>query len=247
MKPTPPGAQPDKPASPAPVAPARLQLPGLPPLAWQPLGPPEARLGLYVVDNPDELLDGMDDASFQASDERMPYWALLWPSGEALARHVLEARGLAGKRVLDLGCGVAPEALAAARQGARVTCLDWAPEPEALVRLSAGRLGVTLQRFVVADWRTPPADLGTFDLVLGADVLYEARNAEPVAAFLATHLAPGGEAWLADPGRLHARDFPEVAARAGLVLRGSQPLLCADREVRVTLWRYARASAAPGG
>ncbi|MFM8980376.1 MAG: hypothetical protein ACKOSS_07935, partial [Planctomycetia bacterium] len=86
---------------------------------------------------------------------------------------------------------------------------------------------------------------GTFDVVLGADVLYEARNAEPVAAFLAAHLAAGGEAWLADPGRLHARDFPAVAARAGLVLRATQPLLCADREARVTLWRYARAGAAP--
>ncbi len=238
MKPTPPGAQPD----PAPGAVPRL--PGLPPLAWQPLGPPQARLGLYVVDDPDALLDGMDDASFQASDERMPYWALLWPSGEALARHVLEARGLSGKRVLDLGCGVAPEGLAAARQGARVTCLDWAPEPEPLVRLSAERLGVSLERFVVADWRTPPAGLGTFDLVLGADVLYEARNAEPVAAFLAVHLAHSGEAWLADPGRLHARDFPAVAARAGLVLRERQPLLCADPEAQVTLWRYARAGGA---
>ena len=69
---------------------------------------------------------------------------------------------------------------------------------------------------LTCDWRRPPADLGRFDRILAADVLYEERNAGPVATFLAAHLAPGGEAWLADPGRRHAAQFPGIAAKAGL-------------------------------
>jgi predicted nicotinamide N-methyase len=209
-------------------------------LAWEPVGPPEDGLGVYVLADPDALLLTMDDDSFRANDEKMPYYALLWPTGAALACAVLASSGWAGKRVLDLGCGVAPEGLAAALRGARLTCLDWAPEAEALVRRSAVRLGVALERFVAADWRSPPTDLGRFDRILGADVLYEARNAEPVARFLAAHLEPDGEAWLADPGRLHARTFPEQAALAGLALLEARPLPTTADGATVTLWRYAR-------
>jgi predicted nicotinamide N-methyase len=45
-----------------------------------------------------------------------------------------------------------------------------------------------------------------WDLVLGADLLYEARNAEQLAALLPEL---GGEVLLAEPGRPYARDFLE--------------------------------------
>jgi predicted nicotinamide N-methyase len=213
-------------------------------LAWHVIeadpGIEGGELGVYVLADPDALLEGMDDDSFRASDERMPYYALVWPTGEALSRVVLATSSWAGKRVLDLGCGVAPEGLAAAARGARLTCLDWSAEAEPLVRKSAARLGVRLERFVVADWRRPPADLGKFECVLGGDVLYEARNAEPVAAFLSAHLEPDGEAWLADPGRLHARDFPAQAAAAGLFLLEERRIPSADPDATVTLWRFVK-------
>lgn len=229
MKPTPPAPEPENPASAV----------GLPPLAWRalPFVPGEPPFGVFVLADPDALLDGLDDASFSASDERMPYYALLWPSGLALADAVGQAGDCAGLCVLDLGCGVGAEGLAAARQGAEVTFLDWAPEAEVLVGLSARRLGLSSQRFVLADWRTPPADLGRFDRILAADVLYEARNAEPVARFLAAHLSGAGEAWLTDPGRLHARDFPGIAVAAGLALVEERRLASPEPEATITLLR----------
>ena len=77
---------------------------------------------------------------------------------------------------------------------------------------------------MAADWRHPPADLGRFDLVLAADVLYEARNVEPVAGFLARHLGPGGEAWIGDPGRPHAARLEDALAAAGLALAARESL-----------------------
>lgn len=229
MKPTPPPAEPEK----------TVSVPGLPPLVWRslPFVPGRPPFGVLVLADPDALLDSMDDESFSASDERMPYYALLWPSGLALAYAVAADDSWRGKRVLDLGCGVGAEGLAAARLGAEVTYLDWAPEAAVLVALTAKRLGLAAPRCVTADWRTPPADLGRFDLVLAADVLYEARNAKPVAAFLAQHLAPRGEAWLADPGRLHARDFPAIAQEAGLSVVEVRRLASPEPEATISLLR----------
>ena len=92
---------------------------------------------------------------------------------------------------------------------------------------------------MVGDWRRPPP-LGPFDLILGADVLYERRNAPAVAAFLAGHLKPGAEAWIADPGRPQAGPFPTLAAEHGLELVGQETLPPGEHGTEITLLRVRR-------
>src|SRR5438477_574668 len=53
---------------------------------------------------------------------------------------------------------------------------------------------------------------------------YEQRNAPAVAAFLARHLEPGGEVWIADPGRPHAPRFLTLARQSGLELLSRETL-----------------------
>ncbi len=122
---------------------------------------------------PDALID---ERRFD-EDEFMPYWAELWPSGVALARDVAEL-DLGGRTVLELGCGLALPSLAAVHAGAAdVLATDWSPEALALVSTNAAANGLSL-RTGFLDWRAPPEGLGTerFDVVLAADVLYEARQ-----------------------------------------------------------------------
>ena len=76
----------------------------------------------------------LDDEAF-ADDEFMPYWAELWPSGLALA-HALPT-GLAGRRVVELGCGLGVPSLVAAARGAEVTAIDWAEDAIELLRENA--------------------------------------------------------------------------------------------------------------
>lgn len=61
------------------------------------------------------------------------------------------------------------------------------------------------------DWRAPEALVARapFDLVIAADVLYEARNVSPLLALVVTLES---EVLLADPGRRHAADFLSAAA-----------------------------------
>jgi predicted nicotinamide N-methyase len=148
----------------------------------------------------DELID---EEAFGA-DEFMPYWAELWPSGIALA-HVVGEQDLADRRVLELGAGLGLPSLAAALRGANVLATDWADEAVALLRENAARNGVALRAERVR-WDEPAPLLAEapWDLVLGADLLYEDRNAS-----LLLELLPrlGGDVLLADPGRPAAAAF----------------------------------------
>lgn len=144
----------------------------------------------------DELL-----AEEDPDDDRLPFWAELWPSGAALAR-ALTTRPLAGLRVLELGCGLGLVSVTAALAGARVLAVDRSPEGIAFTAANAAHNGVTLQTAVCAFDQPEPLLAGApWDLVLAADVLYEPRNV-PVLLWLLPRLVDAsGEVWLADPGR----------------------------------------------
>ncbi len=147
--------------------------------------------------------DLIDETAFD-EDEFLPYWAELWPSGLALARYVAGLE-LAGRRVLELGCGLGLPSLAAALRGADVLATDWADDAIELLRRNAERNGAVL-RVERVRWSEPEPLLSAapWDLVLGADLLYEERNAGQLAALLPRL---GGETILAEPGRPHASEF----------------------------------------
>jgi predicted nicotinamide N-methyase len=134
----------------------------------------------------------------------MPYWAELWPSGVALAR-LVSGLDLAGKRVLELGAGLGLPSLAAALRGADVLATDWAEEAVELLRGNAARNEIALRAERVR-WDEPGLLLeeSPWDIVLGADLLYEERNAK-----LLLELLPrlGGDVLLAEPGRPAAAGF----------------------------------------
>ena len=127
--------------------------------------------------------------------------------------------------MLDLGCGLGACGFAAARRGARVTFFDWEPRAIEIVAASAERQPIPPSRSSTSlgDWRQPPP-LGPFDLILGADVLYEQRNAPAVATFLASHLAPGGSLGSPILGRRRPDRSRSRLGCEGLVAVGQETL-----------------------
>jgi predicted nicotinamide N-methyase len=153
--------------------------------------------------------DALIDEDAFDEDEFLPYWAELWPSGLALARAV-GALDLDGVRVLELGAGLGLPALAAAARGAGVLATDWAEDAVELLLRNAERNGIGLRAEVVR-WDRPEPLLreAPWPLVLGADLLYERRNADTLLELLPRL---GADVLLADPGRPFARGFLERAA-----------------------------------
>jgi predicted nicotinamide N-methyase len=139
-----------------------------------------------------------------------PYWSVLWRSGVALAWE-LDRVALQGRRVVELGCGLAVPSIAAASAGAEVLATDASPEALALVARNAHANNLHIETAAV-DWAEPDELIrrGPFDIVLAADVLYE-RASVTLLLSLLPRLAR--EAWVADPGRPAAGAFVEEASR----------------------------------
>jgi predicted nicotinamide N-methyase len=178
----------------------------------------EHRLGghtfrILTVRDPATLLETITPATF-AMDERLPYWAELWTSALVLAERCVMSTALAGKRVLDLGCGLGLTGVAAAAAGAHVLFSDYEDDALAFAfwnaqeNLAPDAFGRCT--FRTGDWRAPE-ELGVFDVVLGADIVYERRNFTPLLACLRATLGPDGEAWLAEPDRTLGHDFFALA------------------------------------
>jgi predicted nicotinamide N-methyase len=188
--------------------------------------------GPFAVDlllprSADELID----VSAFNTDERLPYWAELWPSARALTRWALDAPLPAGP-ALELGSGVALPTLALRWRGVQAVASDYYPEALEFARANALRNSIAPPETLLLDWRHPPPGLGRFPRVLAADVLYERRNADALLDLLPAVTEPGGRVVIADPGRIHAADF-----RAALESRGWRV-----REIA----RAEEASGAPG-
>src|SRR6188472_1881023 len=81
------------------------------------------RIPLFMPANADDLIREDDFVR----DERLPYWADLWPSARILAEELTIMR-LAGQRVLELGCGLGVVAIGAVLGGAEVTATDYYEE-----------------------------------------------------------------------------------------------------------------------
>lgn len=166
-----------------------------------PLGP----LRLWQPASSEALLDAMADAP-PDPDDKMPYWADLWPSAVGLAEAIEAGDVPLSGPVMELGAGLGLVGLSAARVGVEAAVSDWIDESLCYVRESAALNGVSLETMLV-DWRQPPPR--RWPTLLAADVLYEARNGPILHGAIDAMLAPGGVAWIADPGRDHVPAFLE--------------------------------------
>lgn len=194
------------------------------PLTVRRLAVRDREIELVGPANYESLLDDPRVVRRFEQDEFMPYWAEFWPACLLLADEVagwpavdatLPPDAPARPLTLELGCGLALPALLAAERGHRVIASDYEDDALAFVEFNARRLGVTCPALRWIDWRETYADL-RLTRILASEVLYEPRNLEPIAAFIARHLAPDGQALIVDSFRQTADPFSDVALKAGL-------------------------------
>jgi predicted nicotinamide N-methyase len=163
-----------------------------------------------------------------------PFWAFAWAGGQALARAVLDQPAfVAGKRVLDLGCGSGLAAVAALKAGAASVL---AADIDRLA-LIATDLNAEVNGVVV---ETTAADLlaglpTPFDTILVGDLFYERQLAERVLALVEPLAKAGRTVLVGDPQRNYfpRGRFTEIATYKVPVTRDLE-----DAEIKNTaVWQ----------
>ena len=133
---------------------------------------------------------------------------------------VRNAQPLAGKSVLDVGCGAGLLCEPLSRLGGEVTGVDAAPENVAAAAAHAEGAGLDI-RYMAGE--VGALDVGRFDLVTSMEVLEHVEDKPGFVAALAAKLAPGGLMVLSTPNRTaQSRVLLVGAAEAiGMVPRGT--------------------------
>jgi len=161
-----------------------------------------------TVDDEDALLAHAETAT------QFPFGLMLWESAIALAQHLTQNPTLAaGKSTLELGAGLGLTGVVAASLGAIVTQTDHdAAALDACARTAAlnGITGITR---TPGDWHTW-TNADRYDLILGADIFYDAENHSALLAIFDQALAPGGRILLSDPHRKNLTPFIAAAEAA---------------------------------
>ncbi len=191
--------------------------------------------------------DSAELAKFEASA------AAFWDShGEFAPLHLLnplrtqfiaQRTALAGRRVLDVGCGGGLLAEALARAGARVTAIDLAPAMIEVARLHAAESALALDYRLIAAEELAAAEPAAFDVVTCMEMLEHVPDPAAMTATLARLLRPGGALFVSTINR-NLRSFLLAIVGAeyllGLIPRGTHEY---ERLIRpAELARWARAA-----
>ena len=156
--------------------------------------------------DPDALLE----AAAEVDVEAPPYWVHLWPSAVALAAR-LAREDLRGRRVLELGAGLALPSVVAQLRGADVLATD---NDDDALRFAAAN-GVRTLHVDIAEPPRALLDAAPFDLVLLADMLYERQLAAKIALLLPRLAEPGGTVLIAYPWDRAADELQERLTARG--------------------------------
>jgi predicted nicotinamide N-methyase len=148
------------------------------------------------------------------SSASWPIFGVVWPAGIALAQEMSQF-AVAGKSILEVGCGIGLCSLVLQRRGANITASDYHPLAEEFLRYNSDMNGLPPIKYQNAPWAGPNPDLGRFDLIIGSDLLYERGHPALLSAFLARHTESAANVIVADPGRTRCGQFSSKMAAEG--------------------------------
>lgn len=175
---------------------------------------PSAMLGydLWAVEDVDALLQALSEG------DDIPYWAVLWESAIGLSEWLIENRNqIRGKQVLELGTGLGLVSLVARALGAHCTQTDY--DPLALKLAAANAILNQEDPFpqFLMDWRAWDP-MTRYEVILGADLLYDVRLHDALLNVLESALTPGGSFILSDPWRDAGWQFADRLLNKGFTL-----------------------------
>jgi predicted nicotinamide N-methyase len=148
------------------------------------------------------------------SPESWPLFGQIWPSGWVLA-NAMQTADVKSRRVLEIGAGLALASLVVHQRGGDMTASDYHPLIPEFLRNNLRLNGLGPMPYRQANWNDKSEDLGTFDLIIGSDLIYERDQPSILAHFIDRHSAPRVEVLLVDPNRSNRARFRQAMTELG--------------------------------
>ncbi len=171
----------------------------------------------WAPSNLEDLLNELSENDFQ-KDERLPYWCHLWPSARVLIEYFSANPELyENRQVLELGCGLGIVSIFLAGHCRNLLAVDYEPDALQFARCNflENLKGFPERTMLTAmDWREM-ATRSSFDLIFGADILYENRFFEPLERLIHNHSHSRTQLIFTEPGRKISLPFFERLSQIG--------------------------------
>jgi 2-polyprenyl-3-methyl-5-hydroxy-6-metoxy-1,4-benzoquinol methylase len=145
-----------------------------------------------------------------------PLFGLVWPSARVLAA-AMQGFDIEGKRILEIGCGLALASLVLQRRGTNITASDIHPMAADFLAENLRLNGLAPIRFQTGSWADVDPDLGKFDLIIGSDLLYERNQPDVLSRFIDRHSHSRVEVVIVDPDRGNRARFNRSMKGLGYV------------------------------
>lgn len=150
--------------------------------------------------------DEGEAARLGISEASWSLFGVVWDASRVLAE-LMATHEVEGLRVLEMGSGIGLASLVLNRRGADITGTDRHPRAEDFLARNVVLNGDTPIPFERTGWGDGDDTLGTFDLLIGSDLLYEPAHPALLAGFIDRHARPRCAVVMVDGGRGHAPEL----------------------------------------
>lgn len=151
------------------------------------------------------------------SSASWPLFGMVWPSARMLA-NAMQTQNLAGKRILEIGCGLALASLVIHRRLGDITASDCHPLTGAFLAENLRLNALPALKYQTGHWGRENPALGRFDLIIASDVLYERDQPDTLSRFIDRHSADAVDVIVLDPDRGNRNGFCRKMAALGYTL-----------------------------
>jgi hypothetical protein len=151
------------------------------------------------------------------SSASWPLFGMVWPSARMLA-DAMQTYDIAGKRILEIGCGLALASLVIHRRLGDITASDCHPLTAAFLADNVLRNDLPVLKYQTGHWGRKNLALGQFDLIIASDVLYERDQPETLSQFIHLHSADPVNIIVLDPDRGNRNGFCRKMEALGYTL-----------------------------
>lgn len=151
------------------------------------------------------------------SSASWPLFGMVWPSARMLA-NAMQTQDLAGKRILEIGCGLALASLVIHRRLGDITASDCHPLTGAFLAENLRLNALPHLKYQTGHWGRENPALGRFDLIIASDVLYERDQPDTLSRFIDRHSADAVDVIVLDPDRGNRNGFCRKMEALGYTL-----------------------------